>query len=313
MKTGIGYLCCALVFAVCCGGPAAARDKVRVGHAMVIDFAAMYVAKDKGIFEKHNIDVTLQPLHNSGNNPAAVASNSVQIGSMSPPQLVLANEGGLSLKFIAGGSHTAPNYHLAGVVVRTNLNVSSAKDLEGKKVAVVGINAFLHLLLIDWMEKNGADPKKVNFVELPFAQLPEALRSGSVDAITSVDPFLSRTINSGAGKLLAYYTDHLPEGITPAGLAVTGAFAARNPTLIKNFRTALEEGLAYYLASSDESKAIIPRYLPLPPEILAAIHRPPLRLKIDNSQMSFWLDLMKRQKLLAKASSDPASYIIPWQ
>jgi NitT/TauT family transport system substrate-binding protein len=287
-----------------------ALEKLTVGHGLVIDFIPAYVAKKKGFFEKHGLDVTLEVLHNVGNNPAALASNSVQIGTMSPPQLILADAGGLNLKFITGGSYTAPAYHLAGIAVRPDLDIKSPKDLEGKKIAVVGINAFLHILLVDWLEKNDVDVHKIKFVELPFAQLGDALRSRSVDAITSVDPFLSRIVASGAGRLLNYYTDTLPEGITPAGFAVTEEFATKHADAIQNFRLALKDGLQYYREHPEQIDDILSEFLPMPADIIKSIPRPPLRIEIGVDQMKFWVTLMKHQNLLS-GPVNPADFIVP--
>ena len=301
-------LLCALSIAA--PPPASALEKIIVGHAAVIDFLAMYVARDKGFFEKQGLDITLQPLPNSGSTPSALAANSVQIASLSPSQLILADAGGLDLQFVAGGSYLAPGYHLAGIATRPDLDIKNAKDLEGKSVAVPAINAFLHILLVNWTKDGGGAPDKVRFVEVPFPQMPDALRAHTVDAAAAVDPFLARMVNSGAGKLLSYYTDSLPEGTIPAGLAATADFAKHHADDIKKFRAAMNEGLAYYHEHPQDIDTILANHLQLPPEVLKNIPRPPLRVEITPKQVAFWIDIMRSQHLVS-GPLDAAAMVFP--
>ena len=72
-------------------------------------------------------------------------------------------------------------------------------------VGVPGIGGFLDVVLRKWLKDNGVDTNKVQFVEIVLPQTGDALKSGSVDAVASVDPFFSRALETGAGVLAGDY------------------------------------------------------------------------------------------------------------
>jgi hypothetical protein len=85
------------------------------------------------------------------------------------------------------------------------------------------------VLFRKWMAENGGDYKKVIFTETPFAQQIDVLRSGQVDGILAVQPFLARALETNIGRVVAYYIAAL-EGETLAGWYVaTRKWVQANP------------------------------------------------------------------------------------
>ena len=62
------------------------------------------------------------------------------------------------------------------------------------------------------LKGKGVDYKKVNFVEAAFPQHGDLLRGGSLDAVVSADPFMSRILETGMGYVASYYSTFLPDG-----------------------------------------------------------------------------------------------------
>lgn len=193
-------------------------------------------------------------------------------------------------------------------MVRPNLDIKTAKDVEGRTVGVPGINNFLHILMVKWLSDNGADPAKAHFIEVGMPQMADLLRSGQVDAATPVEPVTTRLLGSGAGKLVSYYTDGLPAGTSAYVLTIGGSYAAAHPAVVAAFRAALDDGLAWYHAHPDNADAIIVKYLRLSMDIVRASPKEPYDNKITTQQVAFWIDEMTKQKLLSKPL-DPASLI----
>ena len=81
-----------------------ALPKITVGLGPAVDFLPAFVARDKGIFEKHGIDVTLLIVPTPSVVPPMLVSQSVQIAYATPPNLLLADEGGLDLVAIEGAA-----------------------------------------------------------------------------------------------------------------------------------------------------------------------------------------------------------------
>src|SRR5205823_11317591 len=149
-------------------------------------------------------------------------------------------------------------------LVRADSPIKSAQDFEGKRVATAGLNAFLHVLFRKWMSENGGDYKKVTFTETPFAQQLDVLRSGQVDGILAVQPFLARALESNMGRVIAYYIADLP-GETLAGWYVaTRKWVEANPKQAAAFAAAISDATA--LAEKDKDVIRQPnlKYIPFP-------------------------------------------------
>ncbi|HLI20511.1 MAG TPA: ABC transporter substrate-binding protein [Stellaceae bacterium] len=287
----------ALIFAIAVS-PARAAEKVTVGYTPGPDYLAAFTAQDQGFFAKHGIDATLQFTTSATTIPASLQAGSMQIGTPTLSTVISADANGLGLKVIAANIETGGNFHLAAILVRSEDKLTSAKDLEGKTVAVPGLYSFLHILFVKWLENHGVDPANVHIVEIAMPGMMDALKNHSADAVIPVDPFMGRIIGSGAGRVLANYIDDFPPGILPTVYTVSSAYAEKHAEAIKGFRDALKEGLAYHQAHPEAAAASLARYMNLPIEI--AQHLPLPRYVIDATpaQIQFWIDLMKEQKML---------------
>ncbi|HEY3916165.1 MAG TPA: ABC transporter substrate-binding protein [Stellaceae bacterium] len=309
----LGGLLSLLLLAALIGlpAPAIALEKATIGYNSVADFLLAFIAKDQGFFEKHGLDADLKLTQVSlVAIPTVLTGGSIDIGGVTPPAVLLADDNGLDIKIIAGADQTAAGYHLAGIVVRADSDLKTAADLKGKTVAVPGLNDLLHILVVKWLQDRGIDKAQVHFVEQPMVQLADILKSGRVDAVVPVEPFMSRMVNSGGGRILSYYVDDLPAGIPPVVWASTGKYATEHPAGIKAFRAALADALDYDKAHPDRGPEALSHYVKIPPEVLKTIPIPPMTATVDASQIRYWVDIMRQQKMLTKAL-DPASVMVP--
>lgn len=311
MKRSGRMLSLLAVAALLLPAPARALEKATVGYNSVADFLLGFIAKDQGFFEKHGLDADLKLTQVSlVAIPTVLTGGSIDIGGVTPPAVLLADDNGLDIKIIAGADQTAAGYHLAGIVVRADSDLKTAADLKGKTVGVPGLNDLLHILVVKWLQDRGVAKSDVHYVEIPMLQLGDVLKSGRVDAVVPVEPFMSRMANGGGGRVLSYYVDDLPAGIPPVVWASTGKYAAAHPAVIKAFRAALADAADYYRAHPDIGPETLSHYIKIPPAVLKTIPIPPVTPTVDASQIRYWVDIMRQQKMLSKAI-DPASVLLP--
>ena len=243
------------------GAASAQPTKVTIGYPPATDFLPAYVAKDKGFFDKHNVDATLTRLPVVTNIPGAVVSDSVQIGMTTVPVLLQAVDGGLDFVIIAGAAHHTKAAPFISLMARKGAKIEKPADLVGKKVGVPGINSVIDVMLRKWLLNNKVALNQVTIIEGPLPQLPDLLKVGSVDAVAIVEPFRSRITNGDIGTVAAEYFGEVDPDVLVSAWMATGAWAKKNPEAIKNFRAALDEGLAFIKANPEESKAIEKKYL----------------------------------------------------
>jgi len=288
--------------------PAAAQDKIVLGFSASTAFSNAFVAANEGIFKKHGLEVEMKLVPNSSTTPAALVADSLQVATPTAPITLQAVEQGLDLVVLAGGSYYAKGIEDVAIMVRPDSPIRTAKDFEGKRVATAGLNAFLHVLFRKWMAENGGDYKKVIFTETPFAQQIDVLRSGQVDGILAVQPFLARALETNVGRVVAYYIAAL-EGETLAGWYVaTRKWVQANPKAAAAFATAINE--ATELALKD--RAIVRKanlvYIPFPAEVQAKFPDARYRAVVAPEAVEKWNRIALEQAMLKK-SVDPAKIL----
>ena len=274
--------------------------KVLFGYTATSDFTTVFISKEEGYFSKRGLDVELKFIPLNPLIPAAVESDSIQMGGPTPPTYLQAIEGGLDHVVFAGGGVTARKMTGAGLVARAGSGIKTAQDCVGRKIGVPGFGAYLHVTLRAWLKNQGVDYTKVNFVETSFPQHADLLRGGSIDAVVTGDPYMARILASGTGYVVSYYTTFLPDGMPTILFTARRDWADKNATTVKSFRDAVIEAATFINNPKNEKKVrdVIGRYLKLPPEVMAMVQISPPGPTINEKQLEYWVGVMKDQGML---------------
>ena len=268
---------------------AQAPTKIVFGYTAVTDFASVFVAAEEGYFKKRGLDVELKFIPINSTIPAAIQSDSLQIGGPTPSVFLQAVDGGLDHVVVAGGGVTSKSITGFGLVARAGSGIKTAQDTVGKKIGVPGLGAFLHVTFRAWLKSQGVDYRKVNFVEAAFPQHGDLLRGGSVDAVVSADPFMSRITDSGVGYVASYYSTFLPEGQPTIIHTARRDWVEKNAAAAKAFREALQEAAAFMAnpKNNDKVRAAIGKYIKLPPDVIAKVQISPPGPVVTEKQLAY--------------------------
>src|SRR5260221_10994916 len=146
----------AALAAILAANPVNAQTKIQIGCTATSDCASAMVAVDEGLFKKHGLDAEMVLIGINSNIPAAILSNSVQIGGPTSAVFLQAADGGLDLVAICGASimNTTSNGAIAAFA-RNGITINEPKDFIGKKVGAPGLGAFLHVLFGKWLVEKG--------------------------------------------------------------------------------------------------------------------------------------------------------------
>ena len=289
----------------------ASPTKLVFGYTAVTDFATVFIAAEEGFFKKRNLEVELKFIPLNSTIPAALQSDSLQAGGPTPSVLLQAVDGGMDLVVLAGGGVTAKSVTGFGLVAKAGAGIKTAADCVGKKIGVPGLGAFLHVTFRAWLTDNKVDYRKVNFVEAAFPQHGDLLRGGSLDAVVTADPFMSRITDSGAGYVASYYSTFLPEGNQTILYGAKRDWVAKNPAAARAFREAVVEAAAFLQQPKNNAtvRAHIGKYIKLPPEVLAKVQISPPGAVVTVPQLNYWVGLMKQQEML-RGTLDVANLIV---
>lgn len=279
---------------------AQARTKILYGYTAVTDFATVFVAAQQGVFDKRGLDVELKLVPLGSALPPALESDSLQIAGPTPPALLSAVEGGLDLVVVAGGTVSSKSSTELALVARTGSGIRTAQDCVGKKIGVPGLGSALHITFRAWLMDNGVDFRKVNFIEAAFPLHADMLRGGTLDAVVTAEPFLSRIVDSGIGYVASYYTTFLPPGQQKLVHAARREWVQKNPAAARAFRDALVQAAAFIKKPENDPavRDAIGKYIKLPPPVLAKIAISTPDPVVTETQMRQWLDMMNAQGML---------------
>jgi NitT/TauT family transport system substrate-binding protein len=279
-----------------CGGsspttpPAGQPDTVKAGVIAIVDVAPIYLGKQKGFFSARDIDLTLETAQGGAAIVPAVVANQYQFGFSNVISLLVAQSRQVPVKVVSNGNNSTgvPGADFGGVVVKDPA-ITSAKGLEGKRVATNTLKNIVDTSVKEIVRKDGGDPTKVSFVELAFPDMAAALDAGRVDAIFVVEPFFSAAKAKG-WKVIGSYADVDPN-LCVALYFTSTQLAASNPDLVRRFTEAMKESLAYADSHGDEVRQVLSTYTQISEDVRKNLTLPKWNAEINRDAVTKLGDL----------------------
>lgn len=300
----------ALALAISAPNVVSAAEKIVIGCTATTDCANAAIAVDEGIFKKNGLDAEMQLIGLNSNIPAALLSNSIQIGGPTPSVFLQAVDGGLDLVAVAGASSSSKSTaDIAAVVARPGSGIRQARDFIGKKVGAPGIGAFLQVLFAQWLIQNGVDPKQVNFVEVTFPTMADILKSGAVDAVVTAGPVMAKILSTQTGEVVAYYLESIPDGEPQVLYSASRDWASAHPEAIAALRKSLDEASKIVNADPGKARTSVASFTKIPAAVLGTMKVAVADPSMTKAQLDWWVGVMNKQNMLQNANPDTAGLI----
>ncbi|GAA1630102.1 ABC transporter substrate-binding protein [Georgenia ruanii] len=282
-------------------GASGEMTSIKVGVLPIVDTAAIWLGKDKGIFEQHGLDVTLEVAQGGAAVVPAVVAGEYQFGFSNVTSLIVAASKGLPLQIVAPGNFSTGDTKadIGAVVTKSDSGITSPADLAGKTVAVNTLNNIGTVTVSEVVEQAGGDPSTIKFVEMGFPDMPAALSSGRVDAAWVLEPFLTIAKNQGATVVTSNFAEVDPK-MQIAAYFTTKQYAQTEPDTTKAFTDAMTESLDYAEAHPDEARAILSTYTEIDPEVQKAMTMPKFSSQTNTDSLQQMADLALKYKVVDK-------------
>ena len=244
---------------------------VTLGYVPYSDDASLFYAQDSGIFRKHGLNVTFVAQASPVAVEASMASGTEQFGFITTPVLINLASKGVGVKCVSpvdGNEPTDPANDTTVLVAAKGSGIKSIKDLAGKNVGEVQLTSLNSLSVMVLAKQAGIDPHSFHQIAIPFAQMPAALAQGRVQAAVIVAPFTQTALGEGATVLTHPNQVLFPNG-TLTCLDAMASYISANPTVVSNFRAAMNEAITYSATHQAEVKQSLVKGLSLSPAIAA--------------------------------------------
>ncbi len=280
----IPTMACALTLSLVSTLSMAQATKMNVGYIPAGDWLPALVAKDKGMFEKRGLDVSLTKVAIISNIPAAIMSGSLHVGASTATVLIDASDAGLGLVAVAGGTRFLKTPPIFSVVARTGVKIENAKDLEGKRVGVPGLRSTGDVMFRKWLQEKGATVSKVSIVEASFPQMKDLLKAGTLDAVAVLEPFRTGIVADNTGYRVADYMSEVNPDMLGGVWIAQKQWSDANPKAIPAFRESLTEAIEFIKTNTEEARAIELKYLGFKTPVLL-----PFSVPVNVADLDIWV------------------------
>lgn len=223
--------------------PAQLSAQIRSNFASSItseSMAAVWVAKERGLFKKYGLDVQYILMPRSPLAVAALVAGEIDAAVIGPGHLVNAATGGTDVIGIANFAQKL-DYRL-----NTRPEIKKKEELRGKRIAISGPGSTSHLVSLLALQHLAVDPNeaKIAFLTIPGTEINRrlALESGSVDATT-----LNGSVGDVYGqKGYPVLFNFKGSGVTmpQTMLVTTRRLASTKPQLVEAYAKTIVEAIA---------------------------------------------------------------------
>jgi NitT/TauT family transport system substrate-binding protein len=291
-----------------------AQVKQKVGYMKIVDNASLFMAMERGFFSKAGLELNIVPMVGGAAIAPAVASGDLQIGWTNVVSLYQAHVEGFDFKFVSGGATNIKGSNdTHAIEVLKDSPVKTAKDLEGKTLAVNTLNNIVHLMAMAWIEKNGANPAAVKYVEIPFPQMEAALVSKRVDAASTHEPFVTASIGRGVTRVLAYnWGEVVPKFLIGSWFA-SDKWIQKNKDAASRFIRAINQGVDAINADIQGTRELMIKWTGLSQDMAKKVALPVFEKSISEKDIQVTIDLTHKHKLIPRSfkAKEVISELIP--
>ena len=234
--------------------PVAAERVTAVYTSIAAAYAPFWVAKDKGIFDKYNLETSLVYMRGTVPTIAALANNDIEfVQSGAAPFINYAARGG-DVVLLGCLANKVIDY-----VFVAHPSISRIEQLRGKTIAISRPGDQTYYYVRDILKRYGISLKEVRLVQTGLQ--PErvaALKQGIVMASILNRPNNLVLEQEGYKRLLDIEDLKLPAGVRC--LITTRKLLKSRPATAEKFTMAWLESIRFILSQKKETKQIISKY-----------------------------------------------------
>lgn len=261
-------------------------QSVNVAVLPTSNMAAIYIGQQEGFFRDEGIELNLTTVGGGAEMIAGMQAGSFDFVVAGYVPLFAASASGLPVAIVSandvGGASAEEEWQT--LLVGANSPIKNTDDLEGATIGVNALQGVAEATIRASLREQGVDDTTLEFVEIPFSEVPAALANQTVDAAFGSEPFITSTLADG-GKIIDTPSYNLGKNFPNGAWATSRELIDTDPELVEAFQRAIEESIDYSTENPDAVRAILPTYTALTPELAEEIRLPVFRSKLDRPQM----------------------------
>lgn len=214
----------------------------------------IYVANDQKYFAANGLNITLKNYPSGLADAKAVLNGEINIGIAT--EFIVAEEAfdNASLYILGADS----KFSSFSMVARTDQGINNVSDLNGKTIGV-SFGTIAQFYLGRFLELNNLDLSKVTLVNVPFAQSENDLANGTINAVLTLQPYVSQIESSLGNEVVVWPAQSNQLGYND--LVCSRSWAQQHPELIVRFLKSLIRAEDFVINHQDQATAIVTKAL----------------------------------------------------
>jgi NitT/TauT family transport system substrate-binding protein len=236
-------------------------EPIKLGMSTWLGYAPLYLAKEKGFFQKQGVEVEVVVIESPADRRAAFAADKIQgmATTVDTHVMTAAAENPIAVKQVLAldDSHGGD-----GMVAKKE--IKTIKDLKGKTVAAqLGAGAS-YFWLNYVLSQNGMKLADLKAIDMKAGDAGSAFVAGKIDAAVTWEPWLSRAKETPFGHVLLS-SDKTP-GIIVDSLAFKPDFIKKQGADVKKIVASWYEAVEFAVKNPAEADAIMAKFTGQKPE-----------------------------------------------
>jgi NitT/TauT family transport system substrate-binding protein len=278
---------------------------IRIGTAFNDDATPVVYAQKAGIFAKYGLEVEI--IKALGPAAAAMIGGSFEFGKSTSPAAFQAYEHGIGLGLVAAAAVETFGVPYTAFLMKNESPAQTGKDFEGKVVGLAQLKSVGEISIRKFVDGNGGDSTKIQFVEVPIPAAAGAVDTGRVYASECAYPSIQVGLDTGRMKIADLYRE-LGRGTVITAWAVTNEYSKNHPDVVRAFARAWRESTAYTNAHHSATVEMMAAFTAIPAEVISKMPRATPTGTLVPSQLQQLIDDCAHYGALSK--SFPAASII---
>lgn len=218
-------------------------------------YAPLYVAQEKGFFQREGLNVTIFPAGGTDKTYAALLSGEAQFGVADPMMAAIAGEKGQPGNVIAGIIRAVP---FAGVAKDPSIPaINRPSELGDYVIGTHPAPSTGFTLQTKMFQTGNLEP---NIRELTPGTALAALEQGDIDIALELEPAISLAVKNG-GHVVYSLSDYYPE-FAFTGVMVLPEYANQHPDTAQKLVNAIQKSLTYIHTHPKETADVLTRRFP---------------------------------------------------
>lgn len=232
--------------------PAWAATPVKVGYSFISGASAIpWIAVDKGLFAKYDLDVEMQYIAGGSLAVQALLGGTIHVLQTGIEPVINSNAQGADTVMVGSIVNTV----VFSLVVRPE--IKEVKDLKGMPMGVSRFGASTDFVLRYALKKWGFKPD----VDVPVIQIgeesliPAAMEAKKIYGGTVSEPHLTKARQAGF-RALVDLSEVIP-GFLSSGIVVRRSYVKANEEVMRGFLKAITEAIAVFMNDPDTAKRVM--------------------------------------------------------